>query len=102
MTEPLEIGARRRCDNDGRWYTVKAAHHKFCSDICRKQFHRFGSPFLRLRDHINKEVERASEQIEYRIFSILDHNSQERYRRAFPQRGRSFDEQAEQSASQAS
>jgi hypothetical protein len=101
MILQLEVGCRRRCDNDGHFYTVKSSNNRFCSDKCRKQFHRFGSPFLKLREQVSKEADRAGEEIEFRLFSILDHNSQDRYRRAFPRRAARFDEQLQQ-ASQAS
>lgn len=94
MTEPqaLQIGSRRRCDNDARPYTVKSENHRFCSDRCRKQFHRYGSPFLRLRPLISKEVERALEEFEHSVFTVLDYNTQQRYRQQFPDRARRFDE----------
>lgn len=102
MNAQLEIGSRRRCDNDGKFYTVKSTNNRFCSDQCRKQFWRYGSPYLQLREQMSKEADRAAEEIEYRLFTILDHNSQERYRRAFPRRATRFDEQQREQSSQAS
>lgn len=98
----LEVGTRRRCDNDGRLYLVKTETHRFCSDKCRKEFHRFGSPFLQLRARIQSEVELATAEIEFRIFAVLDAGAQSRYRAAYPQRARRFDEQLGEMERQAS
>lgn len=90
--KPLVVGSRRRCDNDGRLYTVKTENHHFCRSKCRNEFNRFGSPFLRLRARIASEVEAASDAIESRMFSVLDAGGQARYRRMYPARARRFDE----------
>jgi len=97
MKEPrLVIGSRRRCDNDGRFYTVKTETHRFCRDACRKAFHRYGSPFLQLRTCIQREVELAADAIEFRLFAALDGGAQARYRQANPKRAGRFDEQLEE------
>jgi hypothetical protein len=85
-SQRLEIGAPRRCDNDGRLYTVKREHHRFCCNKCRSEFHRYGSPLLQLRPHIQAEVQQAMEQVELRIFAALHPRAQLRYRQQNPTR----------------
>lgn len=85
--EGFGIGTRRRCDNDGKFYLVKARHHRFCKAECKAEYHRFGSPLLRLRDHLPAEILRVVEPLitaaELRIFKTLEPEQQTRYRRAF-------------------
>lgn len=88
----LTVGSRRRCDCDGKPYTVKTETHRFCSDKCRADFHRYGSPFLKLREKIATEVDRMGEEIEFRFFAVMDRETQNKYRAAYPARGRRFDE----------
>jgi hypothetical protein len=91
LTRPLVIGTRRRCDNDGKLYTVRRADHRFCRTKCRQEFHQFGSPFLQLRPQICKEIARVSEEIEYRVYSAFDQQTRIRYRAMFPKQARRFD-----------
>jgi hypothetical protein len=91
MNETLKVGDRRRCDNCGRPYTIKRENHRFHSPACRSEFHRNGSPLIRLRPVISKEVERMAAEIELRIFKVLDTQSERRYRAQFPARAKAFD-----------
>jgi hypothetical protein len=91
MERPLEIGSRRRCDNDGKLYTVKRPDHRFCRSKCRSEFHRFGSPYIQLRSQISKEVERIAEQMEYRLYTVLTADARMRYRQLWATRARRFD-----------
>jgi hypothetical protein len=91
MNERLQVGTRRRCDNCGKPYTVNRENHRFHSPACRAEFHRTGSPLLRLRPVITKEVERLATEIEFRIFKVLDTQTERRYRAQFPARARKFD-----------
>ena len=103
MEHALVIGTRRRCDNCSKFYTVVREHHRFCTARCRQEFHRFGSPLLRLRDRIGREVALASEAIELRMFSALDTQSQRRYATLYPSRARRIERQlAEPAAERAS
>lgn len=105
-TPTFAVGSRRRCDNCPKYYTVLKPDHRFCSTRCRKEFHRFGTPLLRLRPIMNKEIERAAEQTEFRIFTALDQPTAQRYRKLYPTQARRFDamtrEAEAESASQAS
>lgn len=94
----LIVGKRRRCDQDGKPYTVKTETHRFCSDKCRMDFHRYGSPFLKLREKIAAEVDRLGDEIEFRIFVVLDRETQNRYRVTYPDRARQIDEQLREKA----
>jgi len=91
MTKPLQVGARRRCDNCAKFYIVKRENHRFHSPACRVEFNRNGSPLLRLRPVISKEVEKLTAEIEFRIFKVLDQQTENRYRKQFPARARKFD-----------
>ena len=90
MERHLEIGARRRCDFDGRLYTVKKPDHRFCSDNCRKKYHKGGSAYLILRDRMNREihslVKAAADEAEARILRALDTATQHSYSQLFPER----------------
>lgn len=101
MDQVLTVGARRRCDNCPQFYTVKTPKHRFHSTKCRQEFHRFGSPLLRLRDRIVKEVDTAAAAIEMRLYSAFDQQARSRYAGMYPVRARHFDEQlrSEQQAS---
>lgn len=100
MTTALEIGTRRRCDNCAGLYTVKKIDHRFCRDHCRSEFNRFGTPLIRLRPVITREIARAIEEFEFRIYRAMDQQGQRRYRALYPARARRFDvlEQADQAA----
>lgn len=92
MDQVLTVGTRRRCDNCPHFYTVKTSTHRFHSTKCRQEFHRFGSPLLRLRDRIGKEVNTAAAAIEMRVYSALDQQTRSRYAGMYPQLARHFDE----------
>lgn len=50
---------RRRCNNCGRLYWPKKEEQKFCSDNCRKQFHRAGGlSYAKLENLIENIVEK--------------------------------------------
>ncbi|PJF28482.1 MAG: hypothetical protein CUN53_00075 [Phototrophicales bacterium] len=53
---------RRRCDNCGNFYhkNPEREDHRHCSDRCRIEFSRNGSPLVRLRERIRKEVAGAT------------------------------------------
>lgn len=94
----LEIGSHRRCDNDGRLYSVRKKDQRFCCENCRKQFHKQGSPFLKLREKIEQEVARAVEECERRVYMTLDPAQKQRYRTYWPTRATKFDALAKHSA----
>jgi hypothetical protein len=101
LDQALVIGSRRHCDNDGKLYTVKKKDHRFCTPKCRSEYHRFGSPYLKLRERISKEVERIGEDIEYRLFTALDVDARGRYMQRWPERARRFNVRRQEETSAA-
>lgn len=51
---------RRRCDNCGKTYKPvrprRTGEMGFCKDNCRKEYHKYGGAFRKLRGEIEKEV----------------------------------------------
>jgi endogenous inhibitor of DNA gyrase (YacG/DUF329 family) len=93
MDQVLRVGAKRRCDQCPKFYIVQTKHNRFCSKRCRDDFHRFGSPYLRLRPKIAEEAKMAASEIEMRIFAVMDQPTRNRYATLYPARARQFEEQ---------
>ena len=58
---PIPILPRRRCDNCGVFYRPKQRlkkndKHGFCNPACKKQFHKHGGSFAKLKPVIEAEV----------------------------------------------
>jgi hypothetical protein len=49
-------GRRFRCLNCPRFYECRREDQRFCSDACRKEFHRYGGGYAKLREHVEKMV----------------------------------------------
>lgn len=99
MEQVLTVGAKRRCDQCPKFYTVQTKHHRFCTKKCRADFHRFGSPFLRLRPKIAEEARAAVDEYEMRMYAVMDQPTRNRYQTLYPARARHFDEQLSAQAS---
>lgn len=97
-TIKFEIGRRRRCDYDGKLYTVRKGDHRFCSTNCRVLYHKQGSPLMRLRDILPREIHHVADEIEARLYSALDQAAQVRYRGLYPKRARHLEEWIEAEA----
>lgn len=65
----------RRCANDNRKFQPKLKIQKFCSDQCRKQFHRYGSSYGPLKTGLEKIIksmgDRIAEDVQYQIQCAL-------------------------------
>jgi hypothetical protein len=99
----LVIGSRRRCDNDGVFYIVKATNHRFCTDKCRQMWARYGCPYVMLRETIQPMIEqqvkigiedaRASDRdFQLKLVSVMPGNIRDAFQTAFPEFAERVDE----------
>lgn len=62
---------RRKCDDCGKTYKPKRpkkdTEHGFCSDNCRKSFHKHGGAYRKLRGELRKLVEKEFGKIHEEI-----------------------------------
>jgi len=49
---------RRKCDQDGRMYQPTRPNSRFCSDECKRAFHRHGGAYMKLKADTAKEIKR--------------------------------------------
>ncbi len=68
---------RRRCDDCGKGYKpkqpVKEGQRGFCSDTCRKSYHRHGGAYRKLRVEMEKMIEKRMEELTAKVDAqILD------------------------------
>lgn len=66
---------RRKCDDCGTWYKPKRPLLKdtrgFCSDNCRKSYHKHGGAYRKLKGEMVKMVERHLEEDRTRLRQIV-------------------------------
>lgn len=53
---PGEIGRRKRCENCPALFVKHQPHQRFCSDNCRKEFHKYGGAFAKVRAEMEKQI----------------------------------------------
>ena len=73
----------RRCLNDNRPFQPKLTIQKFCTDACRKQFHRYGSSYGPLKTGLEKAIDQRCEgiaqNVEFQIkAAIAEYNQYKR------------------------
>lgn len=66
----------RRCDNCGTRYKLKQPmrptdKYGFCKPECKKQFHKHGAAFIKLKDVCFKEMEKWKKDFEKRLREIV-------------------------------
>ena len=75
----IKVGVKRTCDMCPRRYTPVTKKHRFCSDTCRADFHKFGPTLLRLRDRIAREVSLQGPEWIYAVWLALDQHTRNRF-----------------------
>ena len=66
---------RRRCDDCGKTYKQirprREGEHGFCTDNCRKSFHKHKGAYSKLKGDMRKMVEQRMQELEKRLREIV-------------------------------
>jgi hypothetical protein len=62
---------RRRCNNCGKSYKPSRPEHIFHSELCRKQYHKHGGAYIKLKALLEKMVQWELDQMRSTIAEIV-------------------------------
>ena len=66
---------RRKCDDCGKTYKPKQPLRPdtrgFCSDNCRKSYHKHGGAYRKLRGEMRKMIEKGINDLRKELYSIV-------------------------------
>jgi hypothetical protein len=64
---------RKRCDNCGDLFPRTRTDRKFCSENCRKEFHRYGAAYGPIKQALEKLIDkRTREQVDARFVNLKE------------------------------
>jgi hypothetical protein len=58
---------RRRCLSDNKLFYPKLQKQRFCSDACRKEFHRYGESYGPIKMGLERALEKKSADLEKQL-----------------------------------
>jgi hypothetical protein len=66
---------RRRCLTDNKLFHPKLQRQRFCSDACRKEFHRYGESYGPIKMGLEKALQRKYVELRREFFSEIKDQS---------------------------